>query len=395
MCAAARGGSADAASGTGEPPERSFAGLPRNVLLLGLVSFFNDLGSEMIFPVLPLFLVGGLGASMAVVGLIDGIAESTAALVRVYSGALSDRFRRRRPLVLGGYGLSNAAQPLMALATHWSLVLPLRFAERLGKGIRSAPRDAIIADAVCERNRGWAYGFHRAMDSAGGVLGPIVAFVVLAGLALSRGAEPLAQLGSGMETPAADYRWVILAAAIPNAVAVGLILLVRERSRCSPEPPPTLRPAPPAGPFRILLAAVGVFGLGNISYSFIVLRAGELGVSVLLLPLLYLFFHLGQTVFSGPLGALSDRIGRKPIVAAGYATFALMCAGWALADSPWHAGALSGVAGITALPAGLIAGLLWSAYGAAAAFTWGGVLAALGTGLLLLVRPAKAPTAPA
>jgi len=420
------GGSATSA---GAPAgEKRIVGLPKNVVVLGLVSFFNDLGSEMIFPVLPLFLRAGLGASMSVIGLIDGIAESTASIMKIYAGALSDRFSRRRPLVVAGYAISNVAQPLIGLARSWPAVLPLRFFDRLGKGVRTAPRDAIIADSVDDGVRGWAYGFHRAMDSAGGVLGPLLAFAILAWLAARRGIDGGTLLHESASMLAGDYRWVILAAAVPNAIAVGLMFLVRERPRAvAPDGGVDIRP--PAGAFRLLLVAVALFGLGNLSYSFIVLRAGQLGVSAMILPLLYLFFHLGQTVFSGPLGALSDRYGRKPVIGAGYAAFALMCAGWATAYAPWHAGALSalygfslactegtvrafgvdlvptarrgsalgslnGIAGLAALPASLVAGLLWDRFGGApAAFAWGAVLATAGTVVLALV-PVTAPPSP-
>jgi MFS family permease len=349
--------------------------------------------------------------------------------MKVYAGALSDRFSRRRPLVVAGYAISNVAQPLIGLARSWPWVLPLRFFDRLGKGVRTAPRDAIIADSVDDGVRGWAYGFHRAMDSAGGVLGPLLAFAILAWLAARRGIDGGALLGESAGMLAGDYRWVILAAAVPNAIAVGLMFLVKERPRHAP-PAGSVDLHPPTGAFRLLLVAVALFGLGNLSYSFIVLRAGQLGVSAMILPLLYLFFHLGQTVFSGPLGALSDRYGRKAVIGAGYATFALMCAGWATAYAPWHAAALSalygfslactegtirafgvdlvpkarrgsalgslnGIAGLAALPASLIAGLLWDrAGGAPAAFAWGAVLATAGTVVLTLV-PATAPPSPA
>lgn len=414
---------------TGAPAgERRIAGLPTNVFWLGLVSFFNDLGSEMIFPVLPLFLRAGLGASMSVIGLIDGIAESTASVMKVYAGALSDRFTRRRPLVVAGYAISNLVQPLIGMAPSWPAVLPLRFLDRLGKGVRTAPRDAIIADSVEDEARGWAYGFHRAMDSAGGVLGPLLAFAILAWLAAGRGIDGGALLRESAGMLASDYRWVILAAALPNAIAVGLIFLVKERPR-PVAPDGSVEMSPPRGAFRVLLVAVALFGLGNLSYSFIVLRAGQLGVSAMILPLLYLFFHLGQTVFSGPLGALSDRYGRKAVIGTGYATFALMCAGWGTASAAWHAAALSalygfsmactegtvrafgvdlvpaarrgaalgslnGISGLAALPASVVAGLLWDrAGGAPAAFAWAALLATAGTVVLALV-PVTTPASP-
>lgn len=410
------------------PEKRPIAGLPRNVFWLGLVSFFNDLGSEMIFPVLPIFLREGLGASMPAIGLIDGIAESSSALIKILSGSLSDRLRRRRPIVFAGYTISNVAQPVIGLAQTWLVVVPLRFFDRLGKGIRDAPRDAIIADSVDEKTRGWAYGFHRAMDSAGGVLGPLIAFCIIAGFSLSRG-QSIGQLLTVAKGLVSDYRWVILAAAVPNLIAIGLIFFVREKPRDTVTEG-RLRLALPRGPFRVLVAAATVFGLGNLSYSFIVLRASQIGVPAPGLPLLYLLFHLGQMVFAGPVGALSDRIGRKWVVGAGYGAFALMCGGWVFASSVLAAaalsllygfslactesalraygvdlvpadrrgaslGALNGLAGLAALPASLVAGVLWSAYGAWAAFTWGGGLALLATiGLTLVREPTFSPSGP-
>jgi MFS family permease len=398
---------------------RRIAGLPRNVFWLGMVSLFNDIGSEMIFPVLPIFLRLGLGASMAAVGLIDGIAESSAGLVKIFSGAISDRFRRRRPLVVAGYALSNIAQPLIGLATSWQAVLPLRFFDRVGKGVRTPPRDAIIGDTVDAGTRGWAFGFHRAMDSAGGVLGPIITFAILAGLAAGRG-EPVAQLFSAAAAKISDYRWVILAAAVPNAVAIGLIFLVHERTRVTAVVR-RIQLGLPEGPFRVMLAATTIFSLGNMSYSFLVLRSSDLGIPVVALPLVYLFFHLAQMLLSGPLGALSDRIGRRPVIGAGYVAFGVMCLGWMLARSPWHAivlsalygfslactegavraytvdlvpaerrgaalGALNGAMGLAALPASAVAGVLWTAVGPAAAFAWGAAFSLAGAVALALVR---------
>ena len=382
--------------------------LPRTVIMLGLVSLFTDLSSEMIYPLLPIFLTGVLGAGPAVLGLIEGVAESTASVLKLVSGLWSDRLGKRKPLVVLGYGLASAARPLIGLATAWSAVLGLRFADRVGKGLRTSPRDALIADATPPDLRGAAYGVHRAMDHAGAVLGPLaaVACLTLAGLSI---------------------RQVFLLAAIPGAVVL-FILLVAVR-----EPP--ARPAAPAGarhplrlagrPLRPLLIALAVFTLGNSTDAFLLLRMADVGISVAAVTGLWAAHNLVRMGSNWLGGRLSDHLGRRPMMLAGWMVYGLVYAVFAIAQSrtifvltflaygvyfgltepvekAWVAdlvpetvratafGAYHATVGLAALPASLVFGLLWKTFGAPSAFACGAVLAVVAA-LLLLRVPGAAP----
>ena len=377
--------------------------IPRTVIALGVVSLLTDLSSEMIYPLLPIFLASVLGAGAMALGLIEGVAESTAALLKVASGIWTDRTRRRKPLVVAGYTLSGMMRPLIGLAAAWPAVLALRFADRVGKGLRTSPRDALIADVTDSGTRGTAYGFHRAMDHAGAVLGPLVAAALLnfAGLPL---------------------RQVFLLSAIP-AVAVLVVLLLRV------EEPPHPRAESPAGPsllapwsalgpdYRRLLLAVLVFTLGNSTDAFLLLRLNEAGVPTAGIALLWSAHHLvkmNATYFGGQ---LSDRVGPRAMILAGWLFYAAiyLTFGW-LHSAPWLIAVflaygiyfgltepaerawvaslvppqLRGTAfgwyhcaiGLAALPASVAFGLLWQQWGTAVAFTAGAVLAALAASLL-------------
>ncbi|MCM2265916.1 MAG: MFS transporter, partial [Desulfuromonadales bacterium] len=249
-------------------------GITGNVLVLGLVSLLTDVSSEMIYPLLPLFLTGVLGAGPAFLGAIEGVAESTAATLKLFSGVLSDRVRRRKPLVLAGYGLSALARPLVALASTPAFVLGVRFCDRIGKGVRTSPRDALIADSVEPELRGRAYGFHRSMDHAGALLGPLLAAGLLGWFTL-------------------DLRTVFWCAAIPGLLAVLLLAVgIRELPRPSVPVRSSGKLLPPHGQLRAYLLILLLFTLGNSSDAFLLLRAGELGVAPARLPLLWAFFHL-------------------------------------------------------------------------------------------------------
>lgn len=384
--------------------ERGWLGaMPRNVVVAGLVSLFTDISSEMIVPVLPLFLTLVLGAPVAAVGLIEGVAESTASVLRVFAGWLSDRAGRRKPLIVAGYGLSNLTKPLLALAGGWPTVLALRFADRFGKGIRGAPRDALIADSIAPSARGRAFGFHRTMDTTGAAIGPLAA---AATLALSAG----------------NPRMVFWAASIPGVIAVVLAWwLLQDRPL-----PPKDASAPRLGfrdlgrPFLLFTAVSTLFALGNSSDAFLILRAQHLGMAVAVIPLAYFAFNTLYAVFSTPAGILSDRIGRRPLLATGYAIFALVYAGFAIAPNALVAGVLflvyglyyaltdgvskalisdlvpaslratalgtfSTATGIALLPASVLAGTLWQGVAPWAPFAYGAVLAALAAILLVVI----------
>jgi len=378
-------------------------GISGNVLILGFVSFLTDVSSEMIYPLLPLFLTTVLGAGPAFLGLIEGVAESTAAFLKLASGIFSDRVRSRKGLVLAGYTLSSLARPLVAAATSAGAVLAIRFADRVGKGIRTSPRDALIADSTDAAFRGKAYGFHRAMDHAGALVGPLIATVLLAWFVK-------------------DLRAVFWLAAIPGLLAVVLIIVkVRETARTRSSDGSFLRIVP-RGELRRYLLVLFLFTLGNSSDAFLLLRAGELGVAPARIPLLWAFFHFVKMAGSTPFGALSDRIGRRGVIVVGWGIYALSYTGFALAETETACWLLFGVYGLFyamtegaekalladiapaqerggafgwynfavgagALPASILFGAVWEKAGRKAAFGLGAVLAALAAVFLLsLVR---------
>jgi len=378
-------------------------GLTRNVVILGCVSLLNDAASEMIYPLLPVFLTSVLGAGPAALGVIEGIAESTASFLKLYSGYLSDRVRRRKGWIVAGYTISNIIRPLIALAGSWVQVLVLRFSDRVGKGLRTSPRDAMIADSTPPEYRGAAYGFHRAMDHGGAIIGPILA----TGLLLL--------FPDRLAT-------VFLLSFIPGTLAVLLLLAgLREREAVHREGGSRfdVRAAwaeiPPD--FRKYLAIILVFTLGNSTDAFLLLRAQALGVPIALLPAIWVALHVVKMAFSLPGGMLSDRLGRKKVIVAGWVVYALVYGGFAFADRHWHAWALFAVYGIYfgltegvekalvadlaparlrgsafglyhlavgfgALPASLLFGLVWERYGAASAFGMGACLALLSSVML-------------
>jgi len=379
--------------------------LPRNVVALGVVSLLTDVSSDMITPLLPLFLTATLGAGPAALGVIEGVAEATASFLKLLSGAWSDRAARKKPLVVWGYLLAAAARPLTAFAASWTHVLFIRFVDRTGKGIRTSPRDALIAQSVGEGNRGKAFGWHRAMDNLGAVLGPAAAFLLLTAGGFS-------------------YRTIFLLAAVPGAAAVlALCLFVRETG---PGTPPGKGfglggEALPA-PFRRYLAALALFTLGNASDSFLILRAVDAGVPPTHVPLLWGAFHVVKSSLSTYGGILSDRFGRRRMILAGWFVYAAVYAAWGLTRGiGWmvglflvyglHHAACEGaeralvadlvppdrrgtafgwfhlVVGICALPASVIFGFLWKEFGAPAAFGVSAGLALAAALLLLLSLP--------
>jgi len=376
---------------------------------LGLVSLLTDVSSEMIYPLLPAFLTGSLGAGPAFLGVVEGLAETVAAFVKLASGRLSDRLRRRKPLVVAGYSLSSLVRPLVALAAAPAHVLIVRLLDRVGKGVRGAPRDALLAEVTAAAERGRAFGFQRAMDHAGAAVGPVLAAAVL--LATD------------------ELRVVFALAAIPGAFAVlALVRGVREAPRaCGSTRVTTARALPLEPALLRYLAVLALFTLGNSSDAFLLLRAQQAGVPLALVPLLWALHHLVKAGTSTWGGALSDRVGRRPTILFGWGLYALTYAGFAIAHAPFavvglfvayglfHAttegaeralvadlagaasrgrafGLFHAVTGAVLLPASLLTGLLWQRFGAGMALGTGAVLAGLAAlGLLLFVPAGDGP----
>lgn len=301
-------------------------GLSRPVWLLGWVSFFTDTASEMVYPLLPLFLTRVLGAGAMSLGIIEGVAEAANSVLKILSGWLTDRWRTPKRLVLAGYGLSSAVRPLTALVTTWPQVLALRFTDRLGKGIRSAPRDTMLAGYAPAHWRGRVFGFHRAMDHAGAVAGPLLASAFL------------------FFFPG-EYRTLFALTIVPGIVVVLLILRLpadRREPREPDEPPEPRESSEPREPgdslltprFTFAMLVIFVFTLGNASDAFLLLRLGDLGVTPFWIPLLWSALHVVKVVTSLVGGALSDRMGRRSLIGLGWIVYALVYGGFGLFDAP-------------------------------------------------------------
>jgi MFS family permease len=377
--------------------------IARNVYALSAVSFFTDASSEMIYPLLPVFLTVTLGASAESLGIIEGAAETTAALLKLASGWWSDRVRRRKPLIAFGYGLASAARPLVAIAQSAGQVLAIRVTDRVGKGIRGAPRDALIADSVDPSVRGKAFGIQRTSDHAGAVVGPLLAFAVL----------------NWWHTPLRKVFWL---AAIPGAIALAIAIFVVQEQHAEPASKESVATSPSLLPKRFwgVLGAITLFTLGNSTDAFLLLRATQLGVPVALAPILWAMLHVVKSSTSTPGGVLSDRVGRKPTVVAGWMIYAVVYLGFARATAAWHAWALFAVygvyfglaegperalvadivpggrrgtafgwynlsIGIAALPASIVFGWIWDRSGPHTAFLFGAAIAGLASLALLAV----------
>jgi len=392
-------------------------GLNPNVFFLGMVSLLTDVSSEMIFTLIPLFLSNVLRAGTPIIGLIGGLSESADAIFRIFSGWLSDRIGKRKSLAVLGYSISTIAKPFMYLAASWGSVLAIRFGDRVGKGIRTSPRDALVADSVSAGERGRGFGLHRAMDTFGAVLGLAIAAIIVY----------LVQSG-GLELSLETYQWLVLVGVVPAVLAVLVLLIfVKERER---------KPSPgdissqvgfkQVGGFdtrfKLFLAIMAVFTLGNSSDFFVILRAQNLGSPVLYIVLMLVVFNVTYAASSLPAGMLSDKLGRRRVITLGWFIYALVYLGFAVASSLWQVwllfacyglyygvvegvarafvadlvpeekrgtayGLYHGVVGLTLLPASLIAGWLWQAISPAAPFFFGAGLAFLAMlGIMGLIR---------
>jgi MFS family permease len=373
--------------------------LPRNVIALSFVSLLNDTSSEIIYPLLPAFLALSLGASPFAIGLIEGFAESIASLLKLASGYLSDRFGSRKLPVFAGYALAAVTRPFLAFATTWPHVLFVRMTDRVGKGIRGAPRDALIAASVEPQRRGFAFGFNRAADHLGAVFGPAFGFLLL----LVFAAQP-------SSPTIREYQQVFLVASVPVLLGLFVIaFMVKEDTtgaKGSGKPAAVPLKLSLAGfdpSFKRLLVVIAVFTLSNSTDAFLLLRATDAGVSPVALPLLWMVLHFSKVVSSLVGGDLSDRFGRRTLIAAGWSVYAFVYIGFAFVDSAWQCWLLFGAYGIyfgltegvekalvadlvpeqkhgtayglynlaygvTVFPASLIFGFMWDQFGAATAF---------------------------
>jgi MFS family permease len=384
--------------------------LSRSTIIIGLVSLMADISSEMIYPLLPIFLTQTLAAPATIVGLIEGIAVGTASIVSGISGRISDLIGRRKPVAFFGYLLTTLSRPLIAFAAGWPVVLGARFADRFGKGIRTAPRDALLSESSTARNRGYAFGFERAMDSAGAVIGPLIGLFLYAWVGL-------------------NIRNVFLLSCIPAAIATLLILTVRERRGDIIAGAKNLKLtlAGTTRDYRRLLIVVGVFGLANSANAFLILRAQGLGLSTKSTIIAYALYNAVAALCSIPAGKASDRLGRRDLLILGYSIYALAYFGFgvtsdvrlvwllfafyglfpALTDGVAKAlatdtagsagrataiGIYSGVIGGTQIIASYIGGLLWDNIDPAATFYFGTALASVSVVLLFVLLPSRANT---
>jgi MFS family permease len=406
------------------PAEQSYKaglrGLPRNVWIVTITSFLTDISSEMVLNLLPLFLANVLGVHTSVIGLIEGIAESTASILKVFSGWLSDKLGRRKWLTVLGYTLSSFSKPFLYFATTWPGVLLVRFADRVGKGVRTAPRDALIADSIDTHHRGLAFGLHRAGDTAGAMIGLIIALLVVA-----------SAQSQAVDLSRNTFQMVVLVSIIPAFLAVIVLAFgAREVPVTGVREAPNLSLRGMPSSFRRFLIILVIFTLGNSSDAFLVLRAQERGLNVLGVLGMLITFNFVYAFIAGPAGALSDRIGRRRLILIGWGVYGLIYLGFAFVSSAWEVwvlyalygiyygvfegaskalvadlipsekrgtayGIYNAAIGIVALPASLIAGILWqglgtwAGFGPAAPFLAGAVLSLTAMALFAFWKPSS------
>jgi MFS family permease len=404
---------------TEQPAKKvSIKQLPRNVWAVSLTSFFMDVSSEMVINILPLFLADVLGVQTSIIGLIEGFAEATASILKLFSGWLSDKLGERKWLAVIGYGFSAVSKPFFYIASSWELILGVRWADRVGKGIRTAPRDALVADSVTKEMRGLAFGFHRAADTAGAFLGILIALVVVW----------LAQKNTLLLSKP-TFQTIVLISLLPAVLAVlSLAIGAKDVPVTSQRERPKFSLRSMGKPFEVFLVIVGLFTLGNSSDAFLVLRAQNLGISVVGILAMLVMFNLIYTLIATPAGSLSDRIGRRKLIIGGWLVYALIYLGFGFAQTGWQVWALyavyglyygmafgtanalvadlvpanlrgtaygtyNAVIGLLAFPASFIAGLLWQGigswhgFGPSAPFLFGGTLALIAAALMAFWMP--------
>jgi len=394
--------------------------LPRNVWAASLTSFFNDISSDMVLNVLPLYLSNVLGVKTNIIGIIEGVAEAMSSLLKIFFGWLSDKLHGRKWLAVAGYAISTLSKPFFYFANSWGWAAGVRWADRVGKGVRTAPRDALVADSIEPDQRGLAFGFHRAADTGGAVIGLLAAALIVW---LSQSTS----LNLGQNT----FRMIVLVSLIPAFLAVlTLAFGAKDVKKEGKSAKFTISLKKLGKPFLVFLLIVGLFDLGNSSDAFLVLRAQERGISVLGILLMLAVFNLVYALVSTPAGSLSDRIGRRKVIIGGWLVYSLIYLGFALAQKPWHVWALyiayglyyglaygtakamvadlvapelrgtaygtyNAVLGIIDFPASLIAGVLWlgvggwAGFGPSAPFLFGSGLAFLAAALMFLWQPKK------
>lgn len=394
--------------------KRAIKELPRNVWAVSLTSFFMDISSEMVMNILPLFLSNVLGVRTNIIGLIEGLAESTASILKVFSGWLSDKVKKRKWLAVLGYGISALSKPFFYWANTWGMIAGVRLTDRIGKGIRTAPRDALVADSIKDEQRGIAFGLHRAADSAGAVLG----------LLIGLGVVWIAQANK-MTLGINTFQTLVLVSLFPAGLAVlSMAIGVKDIPTNQQRKMPKFAFKSLGKRFMLFMVIVGIFDLGNSSDAFLVLRAQERGINVIGVLSMLLVFNLIYTLISTPAGSLSDRIGRKRLIVAGWIFYALIYLGFALAKSATNIfilyifygiyygltsgtakalvadivpasvrgtayGTYNAVLGVLDLPASLIAGILWegvgdwAGFGPSAPFYFGSATALIAVILLM------------
>jgi MFS family permease len=398
-----------------EPNHKNIWGMHPNIFFLGLVSFLTDVSSELVFTLVPLVVVNILGGGAISVGFIGGITESFDAFFRIFSGRISDRLGKRKGLAVLGYGISTLAKPFMMLSATWGSVLAVRFGDRLGKGIRASPRDALIADSVSLEKRGRGFGIHKTMDTAGAFMGLVISAIII-----------YAVQGGG-DLSRESYRWMVIVGIVPAVIAVIiLIALVKEmgpgKKAAAVQGAAVAVKTPFDRRFKLFLVVIGIFTLGNSSDFFVILRAENLGVSALNITLMLVLFNLTYFVVAAPSGILSDRLGRRKVIGMGWAVYALCYLGFGLSTSAWHMwllftaygiyygvvegatkafvadlvpaarrgtayGYYNGLVGLMLLPASVLAGWLWEAVSPAVPFYLGAGLAALaGIGMMFVLK---------